>query len=81
VVFVTKAVGEFKKNIRLAFSLLTVSSNLAGSSTKTHLELRNIAVEEFLEMLRFEQRGKRADLVCEAGFIHLTKILGSGNSI
>jgi len=36
-----------------------------GAPTKTHLELRDIAVEEFLEMLRFEQRGKLAELPSE----------------
>jgi hypothetical protein len=37
-----------------------------GAPTKTHLEHRDIAVEEFLEMLRFDQRDKVADLVCAA---------------
>jgi hypothetical protein len=33
-----------------------------GAPTKTHLELRDIAVEEFLEMLRFDQRDRLAEL-------------------
>jgi len=36
-----------------------------GAPTKTHLELRDIAVEEFLEMLRFEQRDRLAELPTE----------------
>ncbi len=36
-----------------------------GAPTKTHLEHRNIAVEEFLEMLRFDQRDKLAELPSE----------------
>jgi hypothetical protein len=36
-----------------------------GALTKTHLELREIAVEEFLEMLRFDQRDKLAELPTE----------------
>ncbi len=34
-------------------------------SKKTHLELRDIAVEEFLEMLRFDPRDKLAELPTE----------------
>jgi hypothetical protein len=33
-----------------------------GAPTKIHLEYRNIAVEEILEMLRFDQRKKLAEL-------------------
>jgi hypothetical protein len=33
-----------------------------GALKKTHLELRDITVEEFLDILRFEQRGKFAEL-------------------
>jgi len=36
-----------------------------GALTKTHLELRDIAVEEFLEMLRFEQRSRISELPSE----------------
>ncbi len=36
-----------------------------GAPTKTHLEHRDIAVEEFLEMLRFDQRDKLAELPSE----------------
>ena len=36
-----------------------------GAPTKTHLELRDIAVEEFLEMLRFDQRNRLAGLLTE----------------
>jgi hypothetical protein len=36
-----------------------------GAPTKTHLELRDIAVEEFLEMLRFDQRDRLAELPTE----------------
>ncbi len=36
-----------------------------GAPTKIHLEHRNIAVEEFLEMLRFDQRDKIAELPSE----------------
>ena len=39
-----------------------------GAPTKTHLEYRDIAVEEFLEMLRDDQRDKVASVVCEAEF-------------
>ena len=33
-----------------------------GVPTKTHLEHCDIAVEEFLEMLRFDQRDKLSEL-------------------
>jgi len=33
-----------------------------GAPTKTHLEHRGIAVEEFLQMIRFDQRDKLAEL-------------------
>ena len=33
-----------------------------GAPTKIHLEHRDIAVEEILEMLRFEQQDKLAEL-------------------
>ena len=33
-----------------------------GAPTKTHLEPLDIAVEEFLEMLRFDQRDRLAEL-------------------
>ena len=33
-----------------------------GPPTKIHLEPHQIGVEQFLEMLRFEQRGKLAEL-------------------
>ena len=36
-----------------------------GAPTKTHLELREIAVEEFLEMLHFYQRDKLVELPTE----------------
>ncbi len=36
-----------------------------GASTKIHLEHRDIAVEEFLEMLRFDQRDKLKELPSE----------------
>jgi hypothetical protein len=36
-----------------------------GVPKRTRLELRDIAVNEFLEMLRFEQRGKLAELPTE----------------
>jgi len=36
-----------------------------GAPKKTHLELRDIAVEEFLEMLRFDQRDRLAELPTE----------------
>ena len=36
-----------------------------GAPTKIHLEHRDIAVEEFLEMLRFDQRDKLAELPSE----------------
>jgi len=36
-----------------------------GAPKKTHLELRDIAVEEFLEMLRFDQRDRLAELPAE----------------
>jgi len=39
-----------------------VSSPLWITPTKTHLEHRDFAVEEFLEMLRFEQRDKVAEV-------------------
>jgi hypothetical protein len=39
---------------------------LYGSPTKIHLEHRDFAVEEFLEMLRFEQRDKVAGILYEA---------------
>ena len=37
-----------------------------GAPTKIHPELRTLEVEQFLAVLRFEQRDKVADLVCEA---------------
>jgi hypothetical protein len=33
-----------------------------GAPDKTHLELHQIGVEQFLEMLRFEQRSKLEEL-------------------
>jgi hypothetical protein len=36
-----------------------------GAPTKVHLEHRDIAVEEFLAMLRFDHRGKLAELPSE----------------
>jgi hypothetical protein len=36
-----------------------------GAPKKTHLELRDIAVEELQEMLRFDQRDKLAELPTE----------------
>ena len=36
-----------------------------GAPMKIHLEHRDIAVEEFLEMLRFDQRDKLAELPSE----------------
>ena len=49
--------SPFKAKTRVRISV--------GAPTKTHLELRDIAVEEFLEMLRFEQRSKLAELPSE----------------
>ena len=49
--------SPFKAKTRVRISL--------GALTKTHLELRDIAVEEFLEMLRFDQRERLADLSTE----------------
>ena len=37
-----------------------------GVPKQTHLELRDVAVEEFLEMLRFDQRDKVAEVLCGA---------------
>jgi len=37
-----------------------------GSQNWTHPETHSVPVEQFLAMLRFEQRDKVADLVCEA---------------
>jgi hypothetical protein len=36
-----------------------------GAPNKTHLEHRDVAVEEFLEMLRFDQRDKLKELPSE----------------
>jgi hypothetical protein len=33
-----------------------------GAPNRTHLELHQLSVEQFLEMLRFEQRGKLEEL-------------------
>ena len=49
--------SPFKAKTRVRISV--------GAPTKTHLELRDIAVEEFLEMLRFDQRDRLAELPTE----------------
>ena len=37
-----------------------------GAPTRTHPEPQSVPVEQFLAMLRFEQREKVTELICEA---------------
>jgi len=41
---------------------MAVRNRSPGAPTKTHLELCNLEVEQFLAMLRFEQRDKLEEL-------------------
>jgi hypothetical protein len=50
------------------YSLLVVTSPMVAPK-KTHLELHQLGVEQFLEMLRFEQQGILEELPVTLGWV------------